>query len=141
MRAVTSNFLLEQGADLERTWRLCGPRPGLVPVDLTGYSGRLTILDPDGGVLLETSTVQGGLALGGGAGTITLCVPAAVSASWNLSRWPQGAVEVGRTALGVRRVALGAIGSYQCEITAPGVGGRTYRVLQGQVALSPEVVK
>lgn len=65
------------------TRRLRNPdgTPG-APIDLTGYAGRMQVRDrPGGTVLLDLSTGNGGMTLGGAAGTIDLLASAAATAA------------------------------------------------------------
>ena len=58
---------------------------GTTPVNLTGYTAQLRVLDRSGGDVLATLTTSTGISLGGSAGTITvLRTPEQVSA-WKLT--------------------------------------------------------
>jgi len=97
------------------TWR-AGTPPA--PVDLTGCSALMHVRASVGApaVLLELSTTNGRIALGGEAGTITLALSAAETAALTF-----------------------ASAVYDLEITHP--GGQVRRLLQGAVAVSPEVTR
>lgn len=120
MRAVSTFKLklsLPQGADHRQhlTWK-AGTPP--VPVDLTGCSARMQVrakIDaPE--VLDELSTGNGRIVLGGADGAIELVFPHAVSAAY---AWRSGV--------------------YDLELTMS--DGTVRRLLQGQVAVDPEVTR
>lgn len=74
--AGTYNILADQGATLRRviTWK----SPSLVPINLTGWTARMqvrTAVDATD-VVLELTTENGRIVLGGVAGTVTLYVSA-----------------------------------------------------------------
>lgn len=83
MAAKPFNYKLEilQGATLRDvvTWKVGDPS---VPVDLTGCTARMQVRDriTSADVLLELTTENGGLALGGAAGTVTFQMSAAETA-------------------------------------------------------------
>lgn len=81
MAAGIYNITIEQGADfsLPLTWR-DGTN---TVVDVTGYSARMQIresYDSEDYIVSLTSSVNGGITLGGIAGTILVEIPAAVTA-------------------------------------------------------------
>jgi hypothetical protein len=72
------------------TWRDKRTR---VVIPVTGYTALLEIRDKPGGVLLHklTSDVDGGLTLGGAAGTIRVQIPSATTKAWT---WEDGLYEL-----------------------------------------------
>jgi hypothetical protein len=67
--AGTYNFVCEQGATFDRT--VTWTDAAGVPVDLTGWTGRMQARGP-GGVVLDFTTSEGTMTLGGTAGTVRL---------------------------------------------------------------------
>ncbi|MEO3860112.1 hypothetical protein [Acrocarpospora sp. B8E8] len=111
--AGTYRFKIDQGATLRRI--LVWKKEDGTPVDLTDYTARMEIRDQAGGVLLyRLDTDNGGLTLGGEAGTITLHIPAATSTPW---AWRAGV--------------------YDLELIAP--NGDVVRLIQGGLQVVPEV--
>ena len=122
MAASKLNLKIEQGATY------IGPGEGgnatlkngspPMPTDLTGCTARMqvrrTVGDPD--VLMSLTTENGGIALGGAAGTITL----------------------GLTALQTAAIPWSA-GVYDFELVFP--SGLVRRLLAGNVTVSPEVTR
>jgi hypothetical protein len=108
---------IDQGATFRKiiTWS-SGEPP--VPVDLTGCTarlqGRATVESPT--ALFELTTTNGGLALGGVAGTITVLITATQSSAW---AWTDAV--------------------YDLEIVFP--GGDVRRLTYGPVCVSPEVTR
>lgn len=110
--ATAYDFVFDQGTTIERvlTWRRDGS-----PLDLTGWNTRMEVRDKYGGTLLyRLDPTIGNLILGGVAGTLTLVIPADVSAGWT---WRGGL--------------------YDIEVIDP--GGKVGRLLQGKIKLNPEV--
>lgn len=111
----TDEFRIEQGVDSSRlfVWEISN-----APVSLVGYTAKMQIRKsataPD--VLLELSTTNASIVLGGTAGTVTLIFRKAstVDATWTS-------------------------GVYDLELTSP--GGNTLRFLEGSVELSREVTR
>lgn len=85
MSAAPLNLALEQGVTYTRTltWRLpiSGEEEVGDPVDLTGASAQLSVRTQHGGRLMVTLTSDddGGLVLGGDAGTIVITFDAAAA--------------------------------------------------------------
>jgi hypothetical protein len=108
---------LEAGADFERTltWVADGDA-----VNLTGYTARLQIRDKQTSTepLLALTTENGGLTLGGAAGTIALVISAA------------GTMTLSDALL---------TGIYDLELIAP--AGRVTRLLRGNVTIAPNVTR
>lgn len=94
------------------TWTAAG-----VPVDLTGCTARMAVKeDVDMPLLLELTTENGGIILGGTAGTIDLFVGATVTTDFT---WEGGI--------------------WQLEIQYPAGPDHVDRILQGSISVSPEV--
>jgi len=116
MPASNYDLLIEQGATfrLELAWKLDG-----TAVDLTNYSARMQVrgaVEAATALLSLTSAAGGGITLGGAAGTITIVASAAQTA-----------------ALTIRT------GVYDLELES--AGGEVTRLLQGAVAVSPQVTR
>lgn len=112
--AGAHHFTLEQGATFRRviTWR---DDDGNL-VNLTGYTARMQVRRiPGDTTLLELTTANGRISLGGSAGTITLLVTAAVTAA--LTKWPSAV--------------------YDLELIDG--SGTVTRLLEGKMRFSPEV--
>lgn len=108
---------IEQGATFEKivTWK-CGDPPA--PVDITGCTARAHIRPEVASpvVLLELTTENGRIVLGGVEGTIQIYISALDT---ELITWDSGV--------------------YDLEIVFP--GGRVVRRLAGGVSVSPEVTR
>jgi hypothetical protein len=121
MSAGVYDFEVEQGATFTRvfTWTTgtTGCSATTAPVDLTGYTARMQIRPNVSSttVIFEANTSNGNIVLGGSAGTITLTIPAADTATFNFSR-----------------------AVYDLELTT---GVTVTRLLQGTVTLSREVTR
>lgn len=93
------------------TWKIDG-----AAVNLTGYTARMTARDTYGGTSwFSLTTENGGISLGGSAGTITLNLSASTSAA----------------------LTAPAQGVYDLELVSG--GGVVRRLLAGQVTVTPEV--
>ena len=79
--AGVHNFLCEQGATFSRVITYQGSEGA--PVNLTGYTARMQVraTTEDAAVLLSLTTENGGIALGGAAGTVTLLATATQTAA------------------------------------------------------------
>lgn len=115
-KAGELNLVIEQGATFDPvlTWK---DQNGAL-IDLTGFTARMQIRDtvdaPD--TLHELTTENGGIALGGGAGTITLSISAADTAAFDFEQ-----------------------AVYDLEVEA--ANGNVTRLLRGVVTLSKEVTR
>lgn len=113
----TWNMCINEGADFNvtLTWTTSNPAE---PVNLTGWSAHLqirsTYADYGGTVYVDLTPDNGGLVLGGTAGTIQIVIPASTTATLQF----QAAV-------------------YDLKVTDPS-GGIT-RLIQGNVRFSREV--
>lgn len=120
MAAGAYNLRIEQCATFTRTiaWATPPVEPGAdpVPIDLTGYTARLTIANDSGPVL--TLTTGSGITIDGPAGTITITLSAAETADLpDTSTQPA---------------------TYDLLLTAPSSGPAT-RLVQGIVVIDPAV--
>jgi hypothetical protein len=115
-KAGSLNLTIEQGATFNPvfTWK---DQSG-IPIDLSGYSGRMHVRAEleDVATLLEVTTANGYMILGGSAGTVTLDVPASITAALDFD-----------------------VAVYDLELES-GTGEVT-RLLKGTVLLSPEVTR
>jgi|688.fasta_scaffold1407272_2 hypothetical protein len=110
----------DQGATFERTLTVYNPSisgASATPVNLTGYSARMQVRpETDSAtVLVELTTENGRLALGGAAGTIDMEIEAEVTAT------------------------IDRDGVYDLEIYNN--AGKVYRVIKGRFVLEPEVTR
>ena len=115
MSAATYDITVEQGATFLKviTWK----DSSAVPINLTGFTARMQIRErvSSAAAVLDIST-DDYIVLGGAAGTITITVPATVTAALNFTR-----------------------GVYDLEVESP--GNVVTRLLQGGVELSKEVTR
>lgn len=121
MTAAVRNLYIEQGANftLAFTWYPSDPSavPPPAPNDLTGATGRMQIRTKQGGaILLNATTENGKIVLGGAAGTVAI----------ELSGADTEAIAV-KSAL------------YDLEITM--ASGADFRLLQGRVTVSPNITQ
>lgn len=114
--AAEWNFTIDQGAEFDRTltWRDNND----TPIDLTGFTGDLQarFKVSSAAIILQMSTSNSRMILGGANGTIRLKLTAAES-----------------------RVLDFLVGVHDLELTSS--GGAVTRLLEGQVTLSPEVTR
>lgn len=107
-----------QGATFRKrlTWK--GPLPTQTPIDLTGCTARMQVRPEieSATVLLELTTANGGITLGGVAGTIELFVSDDAS---TLFTW------------------LSGVWDLEIEFAS----GEVRRLVQGTVSVSPEVTR
>jgi hypothetical protein len=115
MAAGVWNIVIEQGGTFSNTvtWK----DGSGVAVNLTGYTARMQIRkNPDSFVtLVEITTENGGITLGGAAGTIALLITAAVTATL-----PAGPAK------------------YDLELIS---GSTVTKLLKGDVSILPEVTR
>lgn len=114
MPAATYDFEIEQGTTLNKGLVWKGSTGA--PVDLSGYTARMQLRPSVSSdtVLLDLTTENGGITLGGALGTITLHFTAAQTAAL-----PKGGV-------------------YDLEMI---IDGNVTRLIQGAVSLSKEVTR
>ena len=117
-QAAKLKFTIYQGATFRKrlTWK--GPLPAQTPIDLTGCAARMQVRPEveSSTVLLELTTANGGITLGGVAGTIELFISDDAS---TLFTWTAGV--------------------WDLEIEFP--GGDVRRLAQGSISVSPEVTR
>lgn len=115
MLAGIYNFTCEQGANFTRIITLYEP-DGETPYNLTGYQARMQVRREvdESTILVELTTANGRITLGGAAGTITLNLTASVTA------------------------AINDDGVYDLEIVS---GANVHRVLKGLFRLDYEVTR
>lgn len=113
---VTYNLTVYQGATFsqEFLWQDADQDP----VDLTGYAARMMARAnvADAAPFLDLTTENGGIALGGASGTVTLSMSAAATAA-----------------------ITAAVGAYDLELIAP--GGDVTRLVQGAITISREITR
>ena len=116
MSAGTYDFQIEQGATLTKQFVWKDGSGNLI--NLTGYTAKMQVRRNPASdeVLLEASTTNGRIALGGSAGTITLTLSATVTAAITWSR-----------------------GKYDLELTAR--NGVVTRLLEGEITVSKEITR
>ena len=115
---IKRKLTILQGATFRKRWTW---KPGGVPMDFTGCKARMQVRAEIGStvVLLELTTENGGITLGGAAGTIDLYVGATATAAIN---WEGGVFDL--------------------EIIHPGaLPDDVTRIAQGTVSVSPEVTR
>lgn len=116
MTAAQRDITIEKGATFRYslTWK----DSDSVPVDLTGYTARMQVrrkVDSDD-TLLDLSSSNGDITLGGSLGTIVIVASATDTA----------AIE-------------GKVGVYDVEVES--ASGVVTRIIEGKVTLSPEVTR
>lgn len=115
MQPGSLDFLMPKGSTFSRTltWKISGS-----PVDLTDYTARMQARTSHNSatVVIDMTTSNGKITLGGTAGTVTL----------NLSATETAAI----TAQSL---------SYDLELVS--VGGVVTRLVEGQIVLTPEVTR
>ena len=120
MLAGTYRINCDQGATFERSLTIYQPAvlgASAVPVDLTGYSARMQVRPETdaSATLVELTTENGRITLGGVAGTIELFIDAETTAT------------------------IDRDGVYDLEIY--NAAGTVYRVIKGRFVLDPEVTR
>ena len=115
MAAGTLNFTIEQGAtfNLLLTWEIDN-----IPVNITNWTARLQarVDVEDSEVILSLTTSNGGITLGGAAGTISLDQTAT-------------------------QTALLPAGTYVYDLELISAAGAVTRLVQGELNISPEVTR
>ena len=107
-----------QGATFRKRLTWTGPAPTRTPIDLTGCTARMQVRPEieSAAVLLSLTTENGGITLGGVAGTVELFVSDDASTAFT---WLSGV--------------------WDLEIEHP--GGEVTRLAYGTVSVSPEVTR
>ena len=110
-------LVIEQGATFRRTFTWLTGTPS-APVNLTGYSARMQIrkTTASSAVYATLTSANGGIVLGGAAGTIELFISAVDTAAYSWST-----------------------GVYDLELVAP--SGDVRRLIGGAVRVDPEVTR
>jgi hypothetical protein len=112
----TDDQAIEQGATWSRQFNYKDPNG--VAINLTGYTARMQVrakrTNPE--VLLELTTENGGIVLGGADGSVTLQASAVDTAAFTWTR-----------------------GVYDVELIS--AGGIVTRFIRGSVSVSPEVTR
>lgn len=102
-----------QGATFRKRLTWTGPKPTLTPIDLTGCTARMQVRSEVSSptVLLELTTENGGITLGGTAGTVDLYVGAIGTAAitWTDGVWDLEIVFPGALPDDVDRLVLSLI--------------------------------
>ena len=115
MPAGNYNIVCDQGATFSRvlTWK----QSNGTPVNLTGYTARMQVRDhyASSSSVLTLTTENGGITLGGAAGTITLAATATATAALTADTYV-----------------------YDLELVD---GATVTRLVQGQFTVNPEVTK
>lgn len=115
MPAGTYNIVADQGSTLSRviTWK----NSAGTPINLTGYTARLQVRDNYSAAssLLTLTTENGGIALGGALGTITLNATATQTAALTADQYV-----------------------YDLELVT---GATVTRLVQGSFTVTPEVTR
>lgn len=77
MPAAHHDIIIDQGETFSKvlTWK--AGSPSLSPVDLTGFTGKMQVRTLAGNLVVELSTANSRISLGGTAGTITLTIASA----------------------------------------------------------------
>lgn len=111
------SLVIPQGSTLRRRFDLRNPNG--TPMDLTGYSARMQYRSAHNAtaVLLDASVANERVTMGGAEGWFEVIVPASVT----------------------QALMAPARGVYDVEITS--AGGEVYRILEGDVRVSPEVTR
>jgi hypothetical protein len=119
MAAFKVNLKIDQGATFSKlvTWKT-GPALLAVPVDITGCTARMHARGKiaDAATLLDLTTANGGIVLGGAAGTVEIKLTDEQTAAIT---W--------------------AAAVYDLEIEF--ADGTVRRLLQGSISVSPEVTR
>lgn len=117
MAAFKLKLSIDQGATFTRqvTWKTGKPA---TPVDLTGCTARMQIREEieSAEVLVSLTTANGGITLGGAAGTVVLRIEATATAAF---QWTAGVFDL------------------EIEFA----DGTVRRLLAGTVSVSPEVTR
>ena len=115
MQPGSLDFLMPKGSTFSRTltWKVSGS-----PVNLTNYTARMQARTShvSGTVVLDLTTANSKITLGGAAGTITLSLSATDTAA-------------------ITAQSL----SYDLELVS--AGGVVTRLVEGQIVLTPEVTR
>lgn len=113
-------WVVPQGATFVAEVTFVDPDASSMPVDLTGCAARMqaraAVADADPPLYSTDSGVGGHLVLGGTAGTVTLTIPATVTAAWTFTR-----------------------AVFDLEVELP--SGVVHRLVKGELFIDPEVTR
>jgi len=116
MIAGVYNLTIEQGTTLSRTLTWTDSNDALV--DLTNYTARAKVRDGyDGTAVVDLTTENGGITLGGALGTVVLSMSAADTA------------------------ALSVLKDGRWDLELVSAGGTVTRLVQGKCTISREVTR
>lgn len=114
---------IQVGSVFDPTWTWYDKLPanGGVPIDLTGWTARAQIRAAHSSAtpIATMSTQDGGIVLGGPAGTVAFFLPATVTATYSAP----------------------AVGVWDVELTPPAGPQYAFRWVQGTVTFTPEVTR
>lgn len=113
------NFPIRKGETFRMSAVVLQPDE-VTPFDLTGWTGRMQLreeIDCDD-VILELNTTNGGLTLGGTAGTVAFFISSDDTSDILQER-----------------------GFYDCELTGPGLNPDTMQILSGRLRFIAEVTR
>jgi hypothetical protein len=79
--AETVNMVCDQRANFSEAWTWYTDTARTTEQDLTGYSASMTVRDSADATIVSLTTVNSRITLGGAAGTITLTILAATTAT------------------------------------------------------------
>ena len=111
-------LIVPQGTTYTYVVTFVDPDNAGAPVDLSGYSARMQARAKvaDTATLYSTTSSGGHLTLGATAGTVTLVIPASVTAAWTFKR-----------------------AVFDLEVESP--SGAVYRLVKGVLSVDPEVTR
>lgn len=118
MPAAKINLVIEQGATYRKQFTWKGPAPDKTPHNLTDYVARMHVRKniSASAILLELTDVNGGILLGGSAGTIVLYVEATATKDLDWGR-----------------------AVYDLELED--ISGEVTRLMEGEVTVSEQVTR
>ncbi|MCK5307036.1 MAG: hypothetical protein KAJ73_00355 [Zetaproteobacteria bacterium] len=118
MPAANKPLIIEQGATYRKQFTWKGPAPDKIPHDLTDYVARMHVRKnvKSNDILLDLTNVNGGIILGGDAGTIVLYISATGTKTLDWER---------------------AVYDLELEDTS----GEVYRLLKGEVTVDLQVTR
>lgn len=118
MTAAKNDIVIEKGTDFIDVWELFDDEAMTTPTDLTGYTARMQVRENQDstGILLDLTTANSKIVLGGALGTITFAI----------TDTETGAIAVNK-------------GVYDFELLD--AGGLVDRLVYGDVTFSDEVTR
>lgn len=114
---VKQKLTIYKGSRYEHTVEVLDT-DNVTPVPLTGFTARMQFRNKvtDTTVLFEATTENALLVVNGAEGTVTVIIPGDTSSAWDFKK-----------------------GVYDLEIESP--SGYSYRIMEGGVAVRPEVTR